>query len=273
MKLRNPRLIRLASWLTAAVLRPWVATLRGEVDHGPGGPHPSDPARQRYVYVLWHEALLAAFLFRRYPGHVLISQHADGELIAQACERLGVAVIRGSSRKGGARALLQMCRLSDQSHIVITPDGPRGPRRRMPEGVIQLAGLVGLPILPVGIGFQSAWRANSWDRFAVPRPFSTIHFHAGAPIVVPQQLDDQVIESYRQEAEAALLAATDRAERSAAGNQPSETTQQPNSAGTGSSERSGSAPGGSAPGSSGPARAIPQPHRRTAANTSSLTAG
>ena len=217
MKLRHPRMIRLASWLTAAILRPWVATLRGQVEHGPAGPHPADPARQRYVYVLWHEGLLAAFLFRKYPGHVLISQHADGELIAQACERLGVAVIRGSSRKGGARALLQMCRLSEQSHIVITPDGPRGPRRRMPEGVIQLAGLVGLPILPVGIGFQSAWRANSWDRFAVPRPFSTIHFHAGAPIHVPAQLHDNSIESYRQQAETALLAATDQAERAATG--------------------------------------------------------
>jgi lysophospholipid acyltransferase (LPLAT)-like uncharacterized protein len=264
MKLRNPRLIRLASWLTAAVLRPWVATLRGQVEHGPAGPHPADPARQRFVYVLWHEALLAAFLFRRYPGHVLISQHADGELIAQACERLGVAVIRGSSRKGGARALLQMCRLSEQSHIVITPDGPRGPRRRMPEGVIQLAGLVGLPILPVGVGFQSAWRANSWDRFAVPRPFSTIHFHAGAAIHVPAQLDDNLIETYRQETEAALLAATDRAERVAAGERPVATPNKPSEGHTeGHTEESGDS-----------AAAPPPPHsqRRPAASTSSLTA-
>jgi lysophospholipid acyltransferase (LPLAT)-like uncharacterized protein len=86
----------------------------------------------------------------------------------------------------------------------------------MPEGVIQLAGLVGLPIMPVGIGFQSAWRANSWDRFAVPRPFSTIHFHVGAPLHVPAPLHESSIESFRQEAESAMLAATDQAERAAA---------------------------------------------------------
>jgi hypothetical protein len=97
----------------------------------------------------------------------------------------------------------------------------------MPEGVIQLAGLVGLPILPVGIGFQSAWRANSWDRFAVPRPFSTIHFHAGTPIQVPAQLQDDSIESFRQQAETELLAATDLAERAASGRSIATSTARP----------------------------------------------
>lgn len=221
MKLRHPRLIRIVSWLTAGALRPWVATLRADADSGPSGPYPADPSVQRYIYVFWHESLLAAFLYRRYPGHVLISQHADGELIAQACERMGVGVVRGSSRKGGAKALLQMYRLSQTTHLVITPDGPRGPRRRMHQGVVQLASHVGLPILPVGIGFRSAWRANSWDRFAIPRPFSKIFFRAGEPLHMPPHLDECELEAQRLRAERALLDATERAERAAANNSTS----------------------------------------------------
>jgi lysophospholipid acyltransferase (LPLAT)-like uncharacterized protein len=217
MKLRHPSLIRVASWLTACALRPWLATLRADIDSGPSGPHPADPTERRHLYVFWHEGLLSLFLFRRYPGHVLISQHADGELIAQTCGWMGVSVVRGSSRKGGAKAILQMYRLAQSSHLVITPDGPRGPRRQLHRGVVQLASHVGLSIVPVGVGFGKAWRANSWDRFAVPLPFSKIYFRGGPSIEVPPKLNDQQLEQYRLRVEQALLDTTAWAEANARG--------------------------------------------------------
>ena len=152
-------------------------------------------------------------MFRKVRAHVLISQHADGEVIAQVCDHLGVGVVRGSSKQGGAKALLQMYRLSETSHIVITPDGPRGPRRTLQPGVIQLASHVGLPIFPVGIGFCRAWRANSWDKFAVPMPFSKVIYRGGPPITVPPKISGEDLEVYRRRVEQALLDVTNSAER------------------------------------------------------------
>lgn len=216
MKIRHPILIRGAGRLMAALIRPWIATLQLKVDDRRSGSHPRDPRDQRFIYVFWHETMLAAMLFRSTPVHMLISQHADGEIIAQACGHLGIQVVRGSSRHGGAAALVELHRVSQFSHLAITPDGPRGPRRQLQPGVVRLASQVGLPILPVGIGFTRAWRAGSWDHFAVPVPFSGLRFVGGEPIEVPAKLTRDNTEFYRGLVEDRLREATEDAERWAA---------------------------------------------------------
>jgi lysophospholipid acyltransferase (LPLAT)-like uncharacterized protein len=178
--------------------------------------HPTDPRVQRYIYAFWHETLLFPAA-RRAKVHILISQHADGELIAQVCRHLGIGVVRGSSTRGGSQALLELLHCSRRAHLAVTPDGPRGPRRRLQRGLILLASASGLPIVPCGVGFARAWRARSWDRFAVPHPWSTATGVLGPAIRVPPRLTRDGLEHYRRLVEEQLLLATDAAERWAKG--------------------------------------------------------
>jgi lysophospholipid acyltransferase (LPLAT)-like uncharacterized protein len=212
VKLRNAWMIRVAAFACAGVARAWLATVRVCVRSADGRVHPPHPDVERFIYAFWHESLLAPAKMRT-RVKVLISQSADGELIAQVCEHLGLGTIRGSSKRGGAQALLQLLREGENTHVAITPDGPGGPRRQLKTGIILLASLTGLPIVPVGVGFSRVWRLRSWDRFAIPRPFSTIAGVLGEPLVVPPDLDAAGIEQHRRRVEDALLTATDAADR------------------------------------------------------------
>jgi len=215
VKLRNPWLIRLAAFSSALVLRAWLRTVRARVFSADGRQHPPDPDAQAFIYAFWHESLLAPAKIRT-RVRVMISQSADGELIAQVCRHLGLGTVRGSPKRGGAQAILELLRDGERSHWAITPDGPNGPRRQLKSGIVLLASHSGLPIVPLGVGFTRAWRAPSWDRFAVPRPFSTVVGVLGEPLAVPSDLDGDGIEYHRRRVEEALLAATDAAERWAA---------------------------------------------------------
>lgn len=211
MKIRAPWLICVAAFLGAAVLRVWLGSVRTRSRSADGRPHPADPRRERYIYAFWHESLLAPAKMRT-PAKVLVSQSADGELIAQVCGYFGIGAIRGSATRGGAGALLEMLRDDQPAHLAITPDGPRGPRRRFKPGAVFVASHSGLAIVPVGIGFTRAWRFASWDRFALPMPFSTATGVLGAPIAVPPQLDGETLEQYRCQIERELLACTEAAQ-------------------------------------------------------------
>jgi lysophospholipid acyltransferase (LPLAT)-like uncharacterized protein len=158
--------------------------------------HPADARRQRFIYAFWHESLLVPAAIR-VKVHMLISQHADGELIARICRHLGHGVVRGSSTRGGGTALLELVRSSKRSHLGVTPDGPRGPRRQAKMGAIYMASLTGLPIVPVGIAFTNAWRLKSWDRFAIPKPWSASLVVTGRAIHVPAKVAREQMESYR----------------------------------------------------------------------------
>lgn len=219
MKLRSPWLLRLAGVLAAALLRVWLRTLRIRGASLDVQPHPADPEQARFIYAFWHESLIP-FASVKTRVHVLISRHADGEVIAQACQSLGVGVVRGSTSRGGTEALLQLLRHSAATHVAITPDGPRGPRRHVQLGTIFLASCSGLPIVPVGVGYARAWRVGSWDRMALPCPGSVVTGVILPPIVVPPQLDRAGLERFRGLVEEQLLAATGLAEAWAAGGTP-----------------------------------------------------
>ena len=168
MKIRNPTLLRAVSWLGARLIQGWVGSVR--YAHRSIGPN-LVPTRRglkgRYIYSFWHEnILLPAFHYARPDVHVLISTHSDGQLITDIIHRLGLKTVRGSSTRGGSDALRQLLRVSRESHIVITPDGPRGPRRVLQSGIIYLAAKTALPIIPVGYGYSAVRRARSWDRRA-----------------------------------------------------------------------------------------------------------
>jgi lysophospholipid acyltransferase (LPLAT)-like uncharacterized protein len=216
MKLRNPWLIKLAGLLASWLIRLWMGTLRYQVANLGDDEHPADVRARRFLYAFWHEAMLFPTAFRA-KVHILISHHADGELIAQTCRHLGAKVVRGSSNRGGAQALLQLFTISKSTHLLVTPDGPRGPRRRVQLGLIFLASHTGLPVIPCGVAYRQAWRARSWDRFAVPRPGTTAYGVFGAAVVVPAKLDRKGLEKHRDLVEQRMLEVTAAAERWARG--------------------------------------------------------
>lgn len=220
MKIRHPLLIRTLSWTAAKLVRGWMGTLRFE--YRPLGPNvdPRQPGlEQRYIYAFWHEnLLLPVYQYARPDIYVLISRHADGQMIAELARHLGFQTVRGSTgRGGGVEAVRQILRLGQGAHIGVTPDGPRGPRRQVQPGLVYLAARTGLPIVPVGISFRRPWRMKSWDRFAVPKPFSHAYCVTPEPIVVPADVDKDQLEEHRLRIEEALWEVNGLADRWAAG--------------------------------------------------------
>jgi lysophospholipid acyltransferase (LPLAT)-like uncharacterized protein len=219
MKIRNPRLISLCARLIAFLVRCWMVTQRFAYQNlGPDlEPQRVGPG-QRYIYAFWHEnMLMPLFCYRNLGIHVLVSASADGELIAQTLHHLGYALVRGSSTRGGAEALRQMRQISEESHLVFTPDGPRGPRRELQMGLIYLAARTGLPVVPVGIGYQKPWRFGSWDRFALPWPWGRTRCVTAEPILVPARADRAAMERYREQVETTLAEVSELAETWAEG--------------------------------------------------------
>ncbi|HZY87825.1 MAG TPA: lysophospholipid acyltransferase family protein [Gemmataceae bacterium] len=214
MKIRQPWLIKALGFAVAWVVKLWIGTLRYR--YRPLGPNmdPNQPNFDgRYIYAFWHEnMLLLAYQYGRRDIRVLISQHADGQLIAEACRHLNFRAVRGSTTRGGAEAMRQMLRLAGGSHLAITPDGPRGPRRHVQPGLVYLAAKTGLPIVPIGIAFHRAWRMRSWDRFALPHPWSGAECVTAEPIRVPEDADKEQLEAFRLRVEDAMNRATATAE-------------------------------------------------------------
>ncbi len=214
MKIRLPALIRAVGFAGTLALKCWGRTLRYRY-HGLGGI--PDPRRRtgsaRYIFTFWHEDLLVpACYYGRARFCILISRHADGQLVAEVCQRLGFALARGSSTRGGATAVRQLLRTGHRFHIGITPDGPRGPRRQVQPGVIYLASQLGIPIAPSGLGYQRPWRLKTWDRMAVPRPGTDVLTLTGDPLHVPSDLDRDGLEHYRRRVEESMHALTDLAQ-------------------------------------------------------------
>jgi len=133
-------------------------------------------AKQPIVFSLWHGHILPLLYQHRGEGVVvMISEHADGELVAQVAERLGFRTVRGSTSRGAARALLAAARVVREGNdLAITPDGPRGPARSIAPGVAVLAQRTGAHVVAAVVHARSAWRLKSWDGFLIPRPFSRV---------------------------------------------------------------------------------------------------
>jgi lysophospholipid acyltransferase (LPLAT)-like uncharacterized protein len=163
------------------------------------------------ILALWHGRILPGIFHLRNRGIVVItSQNFDGEWIARVIERYGFGTARGSTSRGGARALVQMRNdLAAGRPVAFTVDGPRGPARVAQPGAVWLAGATGSPLLPFHIEAIPHWTLSSWDRTQIPRPFARVAFAFGAPIAVPS-IEEPVIEAKRLELESALGALEQR---------------------------------------------------------------
>jgi lysophospholipid acyltransferase (LPLAT)-like uncharacterized protein len=121
----------------------------------------------------------------------MASRSADGEYITRMLHHWGYRVARGSSSRGGDTALRELAALVRAGHTAaLTADGPRGPRHKLKFGVLRLAQLTGVPIVPVAVAADRVWRLRSWDRFIVPKPFSRVRVVFGDAIAVASDLSD-----------------------------------------------------------------------------------
>lgn len=170
-------------------------------------------AGRQPIFGFWHGRILPATWFFRHRGIVVItSENFDGEWIARIIERFGYGTARGSTSRGARRAVLQLKRELAVGHpVAFTLDGPRGPACRAQPGAVWLAGATGHPILPFHIEASRHWTARSWDRAQVPRPFARVALAMGAPIEVPPDAGETVLEAKRLELETSLAGLADRA--------------------------------------------------------------
>jgi lysophospholipid acyltransferase (LPLAT)-like uncharacterized protein len=172
-----------------------------------------DLRQRRFLYVFWHEYLLYQFYLR---GHcqicMLLSRNGDAEILSYAARYMGFEVVRGSTFSGGQQAVRGLLRAAHQYHLTITPDGPRGPRRRLAAGPIYLASRLQIPLVALGMGYQRPWRLNSWDRFAIPRPYSRARCIVSPPMHIPSRLSQRDLEYFRAQVESELTSLTVRAE-------------------------------------------------------------
>jgi len=188
---------RLLIWLVPRLIKLIIAFLSRTICWQYVGQRydPTDP--ERHIFAFWHaRILMMGVALRGCSGYMLISEHRDGGFIADALQLMGYKTVRGSSTRGGARALLQMVRTyqKERCDFGITPDGPKGPREKVQPGTIQLAKKTGLPIRPVIWATKRHWRiTSSWDHFYIPKPFTSGVVVYGEPVVVADEDDEQAL--------------------------------------------------------------------------------
>ena len=176
---------------------------------------------ESFIYAFWHDQLLMCPLTwqSELEIKVLISKHRDGDIIAKLISNLGFKAIRGSTHKagktknkGGLLSARQMIKsLKKGISIGISPDGPKGPRHKVSDGILSISRLSNASILPVGIGFKKKWVLNTWDKFIIPKPFNQITIIWGEPL--PALKNEKSINQIKSKLESTMYNLTKRANR------------------------------------------------------------
>jgi lysophospholipid acyltransferase (LPLAT)-like uncharacterized protein len=154
-----------------------------------------------FVLVFWHGDMLMGWYFHRNRKYSsLVSKSKDGDILAEILRQWRYIVIRGSSSKGGRDARLQMEKLVRSGQVlVVTPDGPRGPRYEMKMGALRTAQKTGVPVVSVTFKVKHAYILRSWDKFTVPLPFTKIIVQYKAPEIINPELNGDALDEYREE--------------------------------------------------------------------------
>jgi lysophospholipid acyltransferase (LPLAT)-like uncharacterized protein len=216
-EIRSDRKSAILGTLAGWTMKLLALTLRTEIRDRSGICLPGAPMRP-VIYILWHNRFFAVppAWQKIYGSHrkavALTSASHDGDMVAHAMAVFGLGSIRGSSSRRGVAALVGLKRaLQEGLDICVTPDGPRGPRYKVQPGIIKLAESTGAPIVPIHVRFSSAWRLKTWDRFAIPKPFSRIVVTFAEPIRLTRGMTPEAFENERLGIESILIAGTDDA--------------------------------------------------------------
>lgn len=199
MKIRSRAINIVLSRLGAWVLKLLFSTVKADIRCAvpAASPYCNPEGSTRYAFCMWHDGIvIAVYSHKTYSLSGLISQHRDGGYLADAAEYSGIYPVRGSASRGGAEAVRQLIELS-HLHVALTPDGPRGPRRRLKEGILYLASRSRRPIVPTAIAGTSCWSIKgNWTDLLLPKPFSRALLLAGQPIVLPEDLPREQFAEY-----------------------------------------------------------------------------
>lgn len=214
MKINSRFLKRLGGLGIATATRHWMGTLSYRYTaYDPRVDPAADDFAGPAIFLFWHEYIPFLFYLR---GHcrisMLVSKHGDAEWLSCAAKHMGFSLVRGSTNRGGAKAMRELITSSRAQSIAITPDGPRGPRRQLAPGPVYLASRTGLPLVLCGLGYSACWRLNSWDRLALPKPGARGRVVASPMIHIPSGLDRQGVERHRLAVERTLSTVTELAE-------------------------------------------------------------
>lgn len=218
MRIRSRWLTKFVGWFVALVARGLFRTVRIEGHVEAPGIDCSHPTPQLYLYALWHDAIMIPIALRNRTsaGNVsaLVSRHQDGSYLTEFMRHVGIRSTRGSTNHGGDQALRELMRQTADSHVFITPDGPRGPRRILKEGIVFLASRTGRPIIPVASSCERAWylRGN-WTDLAVPKPFTRAVYVLGPPIHIPAGISREDLARYRHLVQAEMDRLDEKATR------------------------------------------------------------
>ena len=206
-----------ARWLIGFgyyLLQVWARTLRFKVEDR--ADVVNKPITKNYIGCLWHNRLLVLPIILRWftpnrRGAALISASRDGDYLTMGIHRFGFDVVRGSSSRMGATALLQLSQiLAKGGDVVITPDGPRGPAYELGPGPIFLAQKTGAEVLPINLEYSSCWRLKNWDRFILPKPFSEVRVTFADPHPVASTSTPEEFEAERQRLQDRMMSLVER---------------------------------------------------------------
>ena len=156
----------------------------------------TDIGEEQHVCVTWHGELLMSpqayrTIHKKHPASAIISSHFDGALIANTLRFLSIRPLRGSTRKGASKVLLEAFRsIKKGEEVLITPDGPKGPRHSMSDGAIGIALKSKLPIFVMNFKADRYWQLGSWDKFVIPKPFSKVDFYIQSISLEGMELDE-----------------------------------------------------------------------------------
>jgi lysophospholipid acyltransferase (LPLAT)-like uncharacterized protein len=194
-RLGGPLLRVLGPTVVRVLSRTWRVEVLGQ-EHFLLLPDQAGPAHG-CMTALWHGRMLAGVHVGRARNFaVLVSPSPDGDLSERMLEAFGYRVVRGSSSRGGARALREMLeQLNAGSVVVLTPDGPRGPRHAMNPGLAWLSRATGFPVVPLGVTADRAWHLSSWDAFTIPKPFARVTLVVGEPVRVAREAGQPEMDS------------------------------------------------------------------------------
>ncbi len=226
MKLKAHGLSAAAAWLLSCGFKLLFATLRIRFYCVNDVARPYSQAEGQYfVYPIWHDSMAAPIFSGRQPSMVaLVGAHSDGSYVSTILKSVGIGSVRGSSSRGGSQALRQLLADTEGKHIVLTPDGPRGPRRQLKPGLAFMASRTGKAVVPTAFASTSAWYPQGkWTELMIPKQFSTLYGLAGQPIEVPPKASKVDLDEFTQRIQAAMDQLHDLATQLATGEIDGET--------------------------------------------------